>query len=53
MPRPPGERAACERLVAALRHRLGESTWAAAWDEGWTMTLEQAIAYALEETTDD
>ncbi|HZG68473.1 MAG TPA: tetratricopeptide repeat protein, partial [Herpetosiphonaceae bacterium] len=53
MPRPPGERAAYERLVAALRHRLGEATWAAAWDEGWTMTLEQAIAYALEETTDD
>ncbi len=35
---------ACEHLDAA--------TWEAAWAEGRAMTLEQAIAYVLEEAPD-
>ncbi|MDP8923862.1 MAG: tetratricopeptide repeat protein [Chloroflexota bacterium] len=34
--------------VAVLRARLGEEAFAAAWAEGRAMSLEQAIAYALE-----
>jgi tetratricopeptide (TPR) repeat protein len=48
VPLPPGDRAAYERNVATVREHLGEATWAAAWAEGWGMTLEQAIAFALE-----
>lgn len=33
--------------MAALRAALGDQAFAAAWAEGWAMTLEQAIAYAL------
>jgi hypothetical protein len=29
---------------------LGEEMFAAAWEQGWTMSLDQAITYALEET---
>jgi hypothetical protein len=35
--------------VAAVRTRLGEPASAVAWAEGRTMSLEQAIGYALEE----
>jgi len=40
-----------EALTAAraARAALGEEAFAAAWAEGRAMTLEQAIAYALEE----
>jgi hypothetical protein len=37
-----------ERHVAAARDQLGEEAFAAAWAEGRAMTLEQAVAYALE-----
>jgi predicted ATPase/DNA-binding XRE family transcriptional regulator len=37
-----------ERGVAALRAQLDPDTLAAAWAEGRKMSLEQAIAYALE-----
>jgi hypothetical protein len=37
-----------ERAVAIVRAQLDEATFAAAWAAGRTMTLEQAIAYALE-----
>ena len=43
------ERAEHERALAIARARLGEAAFAAAWDEGRAMTMEQAIAYALEE----
>jgi non-specific serine/threonine protein kinase len=33
----------------ALRTELGQERFAAMWEEGRTLTLEQAIAYALEE----
>jgi hypothetical protein len=38
-------------LVAPLRAALGEEAFAAAWAAGRAMTLEQAIAYALEGKT--
>ncbi len=41
------------RDVAATRAQLDEATYAAAWAEGRAMTLEHAIAYALEEALDD
>jgi predicted ATPase/DNA-binding XRE family transcriptional regulator len=37
-----------ERGVASLRAQLDEAAFAATWAEGRTMTLEQAVAYALE-----
>ena len=43
-------RADHDRAVAAARAALGEEAFAAAWAEGRAMTLEQAIAFALQET---
>jgi hypothetical protein len=43
-----GSQAIHERNAAAIRAQLGEDGFAAAWAEGRAMTLEQAIAYALE-----
>ena len=37
-----------ETVRAAMRARMGETAWAAAWAEGQAMLLEQALAYALE-----
>jgi non-specific serine/threonine protein kinase len=37
-----------ERSMSAVRARLGEAAFTAAWAEGRTMSREQAIAYALE-----
>jgi hypothetical protein len=37
-----------ERGVAAVKRRLDPDVFATAWEEGRAMTLEQAIAYALE-----
>jgi hypothetical protein len=36
-----------ERHIAALRAQLDESTLTAAWAEGRMMSLEQIVAYAL------
>jgi len=47
----PAARATYERAVAAARAQLDEATFAAAWAEGQAMTLEQAIAYALNATS--
>ncbi len=41
-----------EQGVAAARARLGDERFAALYAEGQAKTLEQAIAYALEETPD-
>ena len=41
-----------ERYVAIAHAHLDEATWNAAWAEGWAMPLEQAVAYAREETVD-
>jgi hypothetical protein len=44
-----GERAEYDRTAALVRPQLDKPTFAIAWAEGRTMTLEQAIAYALGE----
>ena len=42
-----------ERTVVIVRTQLNEATFATMWAEGQAMTLEQAIAYALELSTID
>ena len=46
----PGERIECERNLASARAQLDNDAWDKAWAEGRAMPLEQAVAYALEET---
>jgi predicted ATPase/class 3 adenylate cyclase/DNA-binding CsgD family transcriptional regulator len=43
-PMPLSDRKVYERYLAAARAQLGEAAFAAAWAEGRTMTLEQALA---------
>ena len=45
----PSERSHYEREVAQGRVVLGKDTFESAWAEGQAMTMEQAIAYALDE----
>ncbi len=47
-PLPPRERHEYDRMGARTRAVLGEAGFAAAWAEGHAMSLEQALAYALE-----
>lgn len=42
------ERAVYDAAVATARAGLSEAAFAAAWNEGQTMTLEEAVAYALQ-----
>jgi hypothetical protein len=42
------DRADYEHALAATRAQLDERSWAAAWAEGQTLSLEQAIARATE-----
>jgi hypothetical protein len=46
----PNEREESERASALARETLGEEAFAAAWEEGRAMSMEQAVAYTLEET---
>jgi non-specific serine/threonine protein kinase len=46
-PLAPAGRADYDHTVAAAREGLGEKAFASVWAEGRTMTLEQAIEYAL------
>ncbi|MDQ5853440.1 MAG: tetratricopeptide repeat protein [Chloroflexota bacterium] len=46
----PAGRAEYERSVAEVRAQLDDVVFATCWTEGRAMTLEQAIAYALEPT---
>ncbi|MBI1741930.1 tetratricopeptide repeat protein [Candidatus Acetothermia bacterium] len=48
-PLPPVDRDDHDRFLATMRTKLGEKTFALAWAEGRTMTLDQAIEYALSE----
>jgi predicted ATPase/DNA-binding CsgD family transcriptional regulator len=43
----PADPAARERALDAVRARLGGAAFAAAWDAGQAMPLEEAVAYAL------
>jgi hypothetical protein len=45
----PADREALDQAVALARAGLEEVAAAAAWAEGQAMTLEQAVAYALED----
>jgi hypothetical protein len=47
-PRPPNEIGECEQAFVALRSTLGEEGFAAAWAAGRALSLEEAIALALE-----
>ena len=40
-----------ETVCAAVRARIDEATFEAAWTEGRAMTLEQTITYALDQDT--
>jgi hypothetical protein len=46
----PLERADYDRTSAAVRAQLDAATFAAAWEAGRAMSLEQAITYALVES---
>jgi hypothetical protein len=39
--------------MSAARASLGDEAFATAWAEGQEMTLDQAVAYALEEDTEE
>ncbi|HZO27879.1 MAG TPA: hypothetical protein VFH48_18020 [Chloroflexota bacterium] len=45
----PPDRGKVERLRAAVRVTIGDEVFASTWAEGRAMTLQQAVAYALEE----
>jgi soluble lytic murein transglycosylase-like protein len=49
----PWESALQEPYLAAARSRLDEASWQKAWAAGRAMTLEEAVAYALEEDEAD
>jgi len=44
----PADQPAYESMITSLRSELGEARFAANWEEGEALTLEQAAAYALE-----
>jgi len=46
----PVEQAEIDHKITAARTKLDDETFAAAWKQGKRMTIEQAIAYALEES---
>ena len=46
---PPSERAEYDHNIAAARAQLSEAAFAASWAGGRAMSLEQAVAYALDE----
>ncbi len=49
----PNDEPDLDRTRAALREQLGEAEFTAAWERGETMTLAEAVAYALEESADE
>ena len=48
----PQDQIVYERILAVLHTQLDEATFAAAWAEGRTLTLEQAIELALSDSTE-
>ena len=51
LPLTPDEKVWNDRGIPAARTLLGDRAFAAAWDEGRALFWEQAVAYALEETS--
>lgn len=47
--RPPLEQADVDEIIMACLAKMGESAFSEAYDEGKTMTLEEAVAYAVGE----
>jgi len=47
-PLPPYRREEIERELALVRTAIGEDAFAAAWEEGRAMSLDEAVGYALE-----
>jgi chloramphenicol 3-O-phosphotransferase len=47
-PRPLVEQADVDRDIAAIRARIGSSAFEAAYDSGRGMTLDEAVAFALD-----
>jgi tetratricopeptide (TPR) repeat protein len=50
IPMRPSERPFYQRWVAAARLQLAETTWSQAWEAGQVTSLEEAVAYALDES---
>jgi non-specific serine/threonine protein kinase len=50
---PPSERELWDSYLTAARAALGEEDFAAAWAEGEATTLDEAVAYALEDAPTD
>jgi predicted ATPase/DNA-binding SARP family transcriptional activator len=48
-PRPPLEQADVDKIIAGCLIKMGEEAFSDAYDEGQKMTLDEAVAYALEE----
>lgn len=48
-PASPRTRAKLEAEEAAVKERLEEGSFRRAWDEGYALSLEQAVAYALDQ----
>jgi predicted ATPase len=48
-PQDPISHAEMEPYLASGRSKVHEAVWEEAWEEGRTMTLEEAVSYALEE----
>jgi tetratricopeptide (TPR) repeat protein len=46
----PADRLEHERMVAAVRAQLEEAAFADAWAKGRRMTLDEAVAYALQDS---
>jgi tetratricopeptide (TPR) repeat protein len=46
--RPPLEQADVDKIIAACLAKMGEATFSDAYDEGQKMSLDEAVAYALE-----
>ena len=47
----PSDKPEIDRFEAIVRAELDENTFKSAWEKGQAMTLEQAVAFALEEKT--
>ena len=44
----PADQPAYDSKISSLRRKLGKERFTRAWDEGRTLALERAVAYALE-----